>query len=51
MIPPGDADLIVAARPALFKVWRIREYMDTRGGWAQVFGESEPVQLIEFVVG
>jgi uncharacterized protein len=33
------------------KIWRIREYMDTRGGWAQVYGESEPVQLIEFVVG
>jgi ketosteroid isomerase-like protein len=33
------------------KVWRIREYMDTRGGWAQVFGEGEPVQLLEFVVG
>jgi uncharacterized protein len=33
------------------KVWRIREYMDTRGGWAQVFGESEPVQLLEFVFG
>jgi uncharacterized protein len=33
------------------KIWRIREYMDTRGGWAQVFGESEPVQLLEFVVG
>jgi ketosteroid isomerase-like protein len=32
------------------KVWRIREYMDTRGGWAQVFGESEPTQLIEYVV-
>lgn len=31
------------------KVWRIREYMDTRGGWAQVFGEDEPVQLIEFI--
>ena len=30
------------------KVRRIREYMDTRGGWAQVFGEDEPVQLIEF---
>jgi uncharacterized protein len=30
------------------KVWRIREYMDTRGGWAQAFGEGEPVQLIEF---
>lgn len=33
------------------KVWRIREYMDTRGGWAQVFGEDDPVQLLEFVVG
>jgi ketosteroid isomerase-like protein len=32
------------------KVWRIREYMDTRGGWAQAFGDSEPVQLLEFVV-
>jgi len=29
------------------KVWRIREYMDTRGGWAQVFGDGEPGQLIE----
>ena len=33
------------------KVWRIREYMDTRGGWAQVFGEGEPGQLVEFVLG
>ena len=33
------------------KVLRIREYMDTRGGWAQVFGESEPVPLLEFVGG
>ncbi len=33
------------------KVWRIREYMDTRGGWEQVFGESEPVQLLEYLVG
>jgi uncharacterized protein len=32
-------------------VWRIREYMDTRGGWAQVFGESEPAPLLEFLVG
>jgi hypothetical protein len=32
------------------KVWRIREYMDTRGGWTQVFGESEPVQMIDFVI-
>ncbi len=30
------------------KVWRIREYMDTRGGWAQVFGQGEPARLIEF---
>jgi len=33
------------------KVWRIREYMDTRGGWAQVFGDGEPTQLVEFMVG
>ena len=33
------------------KVWRIREYMDTRGGWAQVFGEDLPVHLVEFVTG
>ena len=33
------------------KVWRIREYMDTRGGWAQVFGDGEPVQMIEFIGG
>ena len=31
------------------KVWRIREYMDTRGGWAQVFGQGEPVQLLKFI--
>ena len=33
------------------KVWRIREYMDTRGGWKQVFGDGEPLQLVEYVVG
>jgi ketosteroid isomerase-like protein len=33
------------------KVWRIREYMDTRGGWEQVFGEGESLQLVEYVVG
>ena len=33
------------------KVRRIREYMDTRGGWAQVFGEDEAAQLIEFAGG
>jgi ketosteroid isomerase-like protein len=32
------------------KVRRIREYMDTRGGWAQVFGQNEPSTLLEFVV-
>jgi hypothetical protein len=31
------------------KIWRIREYMDTRGGWAQVFGKDEPKPLLEFV--
>lgn len=31
------------------KVWAIREYMDTRGGWAQVFGHAEPKRLMEFV--
>jgi uncharacterized protein len=29
-------------------VWRIREYMDTRGGWAQVFGQDRPDQLIDY---
>lgn len=33
------------------KVWRIREYMDTRGGWAQVFGQDEPRALLDFVSG
>ncbi len=33
------------------KVWRIREYMDTRGGWEQVFGEGEALQLVEYMVG
>jgi ketosteroid isomerase-like protein len=32
------------------KVWRIREYMDTRGGWGQVFGEGEPLQLVEYMI-
>ena len=31
------------------KVWRIREYMDTRGGWAQVFGTNEPKPLLAYV--
>jgi ketosteroid isomerase-like protein len=32
------------------KVWRVREYMDTRGGWDQVFGEGEALQLVEYVI-
>lgn len=28
------------------KVTAIREYMDTRGGWAQAFGDAQPGQLI-----
>lgn len=31
------------------RVARIREYMDTRGGWAQVFGQDEARPLLEFV--
>ena len=31
------------------KVLHIREYMDTRGGWAQVYGKDEPTELLEFV--
>lgn len=31
------------------KVVRIREYMDTRGGWTQVFGAGEAKQLLEFI--
>ncbi|MEQ1686187.1 MAG: nuclear transport factor 2 family protein [Burkholderiaceae bacterium] len=31
------------------KIHHIREYMDTRGGWAQVFGEEAPKTLLEFV--
>ncbi|MEP6723341.1 MAG: nuclear transport factor 2 family protein [Variovorax sp.] len=31
------------------QVWRIREYMDTRGGWAQVFGDAEPTPLLDYV--
>ena len=27
------------------QVMRIREYMDTRGGWVQVFGDAEPGPL------
>jgi hypothetical protein len=31
------------------KVRRIREYTDIRGGWAGVFGDGEPAQLIECI--
>jgi uncharacterized protein len=31
------------------KILNIREYMDTRGGWAQVFGKDEPKALMEFI--
>ena len=31
------------------KIQHIREYMDTRGGWAQVFGQDEPQALLEFI--
>jgi uncharacterized protein len=33
------------------KIARIREYMDTRGGWAQVFGKDEAKPLLDFVKG
>lgn len=33
------------------RVREIREYMDTRGGWAQVFGDDEPGALLAFVSG
>jgi uncharacterized protein len=31
------------------KVLHIREYMDTRGGWAQVYGDDQPSTLLEFI--
>jgi len=31
------------------KIQHIREYMDTRGGWAQVFGDDAPGTLLEFI--
>ena len=31
------------------KVQHIREYMDTRGGWAQVFGKDEPKAMLAFI--
>jgi ketosteroid isomerase-like protein len=31
------------------KVQHIREYMDTRGGWAQVFGKEEPKAILPFI--
>lgn len=33
------------------RVARIREYMDTRGGWAQVFGDGPAQPLLDFVRG
>jgi uncharacterized protein len=33
------------------KVREIREYMDTRGGWAQVFGDEPAKPLLDFVAG
>jgi ketosteroid isomerase-like protein len=33
------------------KITKIREYMDTRGGWEQVFGAGEPGQILEFIRG
>lgn len=52
MLPNGrpyvnDYCFVYEVRDA--RVWRIREYMDTRGGWAQVFGQEDPVQMIEFI--
>jgi ketosteroid isomerase-like protein len=31
------------------RVRQIREYMDTRGGWAQVFGDGAPETIVPFV--
>ena len=31
------------------RVRQIREYMDTRGGWAQVFGDAAPATIVPFV--
>jgi len=31
------------------RVLHIREYMDTRGGWAQVFAQEEPSVLLDFI--
>lgn len=33
------------------KVMRIREYMDTRGGWVQIFGKQKAKQLLKFIEG
>jgi ketosteroid isomerase-like protein len=30
-------------------IWRIREYMDTRGGWRQVFADDQPAPLMDYV--
>jgi uncharacterized protein len=31
------------------QILHIREYMDTRGGWAQVFGNDDPRVLLQFI--
>lgn len=31
------------------KIRHVREYMDTRGGWAQVFANDKPETLLEFI--
>jgi uncharacterized protein len=31
------------------KVAVIREYMDTRGGWVQIFGSEAPAKLLDFI--
>lgn len=31
------------------KVVKIREYMNTRGGWFQVYGDETPTRLLEFI--
>jgi ketosteroid isomerase-like protein len=32
-------------------IWRIREYMDTRGGWYQVFADDQPAPLMDYIEG
>ena len=30
-------------------IWKIREYMDTRGGWRQVFADDPPAPLMDYI--